>query len=143
MALTHHDDLEFVAGDDWSIDGTLLDVNGSPLDLTNATFLWNLIDPNGLSVSDLVGASAIGIIQPSTNGQVQIIVPKQFTAPLLAGRFHDALRVTIGYSSTFWMGTILVNGDPFGMMPPLVPGLDSLDLTSGIAGFGTPTLGVH
>ena len=37
MALVHHDDTELMAATDWGIDGTLLDTNGQPLDLSNAT----------------------------------------------------------------------------------------------------------
>jgi hypothetical protein len=143
--LTHHDDLEYVAGDDWTIIGVLLDVNGSTLDLTNASFQWTLIDPTGEPVVDLLSVATISVLQPSTNGQVQIVVPAAVTLPLLAGRFHDALRVTIDYTSTFWMGTILVDGNPFGLLPLLVPQPDlmSFDLASSVAGFDTPTFAVH
>jgi hypothetical protein len=146
MPLTHHDDQEFVAGDDWTIDGLLLDVNGSPLDITNANFEWTLIDPTGETVDDLVGSASIQIVQPGVNGQVRIKVPAQFTTSLLAGRFHDALRVTLGYISTFWVGTILVDCNPFGLIPPLVPpdaDLMSFSLTASAAGFDTPTIAVH
>jgi hypothetical protein len=145
MALTHHDDVELVAGDDWTIDGVLLDTNGSSLDLSGAFFEWTLIDPTGMSVAYLLGDTTISIIEPSTNGQVQILVPKQVTISLLAGRFHDALRVTSSATTTtFWVGTILVDCNPFGLIPPFIPGADlmSFDLVSGMAGFDTPTL-VH
>lgn len=141
MPLTHHDDLEFIAGDDWTIDGVLLDVNGSPLDLNGAFFQWTLIDPTGLSVADLLGATTVNIVQPAANGQVQIIVSKQVTTSLLAGRFHDALRVSIDYTTTFWMGTILVGGNPFDLIPSFMPDdtvFNSLGLAAGAAVFGTP-----
>jgi hypothetical protein len=144
MPLTHHDDQELVAGDDWTIDGVLLDVNGSSLDLTNASFQWTLIDPTGTSVADLVGGTTINVIQPATSGQVQICVPAAMTAPLLAGRFHDALRVTLNFSSTYWMGTILVDGNPFDLIPPFVPNvsmnLSPSNITASSAGLGTPSL---
>lgn len=145
MALTHHDDLEFVAGDDWTIDGVLLDVNGSSLDLTNANFQWTLIDPTGVSVADLLGDTTLSVTQPPTNGQIQILVPAQVTSTLLAGRFHDALRVTINYTSSYWSGAILVDANPFLLIPPFVPGDDlmSFNLASGSAGFDTPTLTIN
>src|SRR5262245_8236842 len=37
----------FVAAKDWGIDGTLLDANGQPLDLSNATLMWMVIEPQG------------------------------------------------------------------------------------------------
>ena len=45
MALVHHDDTELMATTDWAIAGTLLDVDGNPLDLSNATLQWTLIGP--------------------------------------------------------------------------------------------------
>lgn len=147
MALTHHPDLEYVAGDDWTISGVLLDVNGSPLDITNASFLWTLIDPNGETVDDLVNGAIISIVQPSVNGQVQIFVPSFYTYALLAGRFHDALRVYIGYTSTFWLGNILVDGNPFDLPP--IDSSNSVIITSsvedilaGAAALGKPTIEV-
>jgi len=50
MALVHHDDTELMAATDWAIAGTLLDVDGNPLDLSNATLQWTLIGPNGTPV---------------------------------------------------------------------------------------------
>ena len=46
MPTTDHD-TNFVAGDDWRIGGTLLDRDGNPLDLTNASIAWTLLDPSG------------------------------------------------------------------------------------------------
>src|SRR5262249_16103101 len=48
MALV--DDTELMAATDWAIDGTLLDANGLPLDLSNATLQWTLIGPQGVPV---------------------------------------------------------------------------------------------
>ena len=42
----YHDDVHLYAGDDWTILGTLFD-EGNPLDLTNATITWVLIDADG------------------------------------------------------------------------------------------------
>jgi hypothetical protein len=48
MAVTLHPDLELPSGDSWAVAGTLLDTNGSPLNLTAATLLeWCLIGPDG------------------------------------------------------------------------------------------------
>jgi hypothetical protein len=35
---THHDPIEFLAGDDWEIPGALLNDNRNPLDLSDAEF---------------------------------------------------------------------------------------------------------
>jgi len=47
MPSTDRDPAKLVAGDDWHIVGTLLDRAGNPLDLTNASIAWTLLDPSG------------------------------------------------------------------------------------------------
>lgn len=113
---SHHDDINLVAGDDWVIPGTLLDANGNALDLTSASFNWVLVDPNGEVVNTLVSASTLTPQQPLTAGQIQISVPRANTEALLAGRYHDSLRVIdANQVSSYWVGTILVDGDPFSL----------------------------
>ena len=113
---SHHPDIELVAGDDWSIVGTVLDDSGNPLDLTGSTLVWTFIDPDGETMVDLITASSISPNSPPTAGILTIAVPRGVTAPLLAGRYHDALRVipTIG-ASTYWLGSILIEPDPMSL----------------------------
>ena len=121
MATTLHDDLELFAGDDWSIVGVLLDVNGYALDLTGATLEWTLIDPTGAQVAGVQGSVSIAVAAPPS-GKVTISIPKSSTEPLYAGRYHDALRVTLGgKASLYWIGAILVSSDPFTFIPPFAP----------------------
>ena len=47
----HHDPIEVIAGEPWDIPGTLLDANGSPIDLTGATLEWALVDSGGNPVA--------------------------------------------------------------------------------------------
>jgi len=47
MAVPHHDPIEFTAGDDWDIGGTLLRPDGTAYDLTNASVIWMLRGPDG------------------------------------------------------------------------------------------------
>lgn len=113
---THHDDVSVTAGDDWVIPGLLLDASGAPLDLTLAVFEWTLIDPDGNAIVALVNGSTLTVVEPKTAGQIQVTVPNELTEPLLAGRYHDALRVTMeNSSSTYWVGTILVDCDLFSL----------------------------
>jgi hypothetical protein len=42
-----HPDIEVTAGDDLVVTGTLLDLDGSALDLTDAVLTWTLTDPDG------------------------------------------------------------------------------------------------
>lgn len=125
MPTTHHDDLEFFAGDDWTISGVLLDINGSALDLTGARFEWCLIDPTGLQVGPIEGGVTVSIVN-ATQGLVTIVVPYALTEPLAPGRYHDSLRVFLGLRSTYWVGTILVNCDPFTLIPNFQPAPDQV-----------------
>lgn len=116
----HHPDIEVVAGDDWAIPANLLDANGIPLDLTNASFDWTFVDPTGAIVTALVEASDIIVGSPASGGQLQITIPRVQTEPLLPGRYHDSLRVIINnQTDSYWVGNILVDGDPFSLIPPL------------------------
>lgn len=114
MALSHHDDLEFVAGDDWDIGGTLQNPDGTAYDLTTATVLWMLRGPDGLPVLQ-TGQYTINLGTPTTGGQLTIVVPSIVTASLLPGRYMDWLRATNNAGTdTFWTGAILVDANPWG-----------------------------
>jgi hypothetical protein len=110
---THHDDINQISGDDWSIAGTLTDTNGQPLDLTNAGIEWTLINPDG-KVAIPNDSAQIVMVSPMTSGIISINVPRNITAQLGPGRYTDALRVTIAdLADTLWVGTILVGADLF------------------------------
>lgn len=113
MALSHHDEIELMQGDDWKIPFTLLDPASHPIDLTSidaSAFTWALVGPDG------IGVSAVGAVitkSAPTAGRGMITVPRAVTEGLTVGRYFDSLRVLIGSSeSTFWVGTILVDADP-------------------------------
>ena|SRR5215831_19462277 len=108
MALTHHDDIELAAGDDWAIPGTLLDENGQPLDLTNATLAWTLLGPDGCPALT-AGQYTISVV-PQQTGNIKISVNRIVTGLLPPGRYTDAMYATIGgTTTTMWVGNILVS----------------------------------
>jgi len=110
--IPHHPDTELMAKTDWAIDGTLLDANGQALDLSNATLQWMLVDPNGAPVLSEADVS-ITITPPPTAGLIVINVPNDKTASFMAGRYIDALQVTIGdVISPLWIGNIEVAANP-------------------------------
>ena len=116
MALVHHDDTELMAAIDWAIDGTLLDATGQPLDLTNATLQWTLIGPSGTPVLQNTDA-AISVVDAS-NGLTRISIANAMTATLNAGRYIDALQLSIGdIVSPLWLGVILVAANPRQVLP--------------------------
>jgi hypothetical protein len=110
----HHDDVQLYAGDDWTIRGMLFDEQGNPLDLTDATFTWVLIDADG-QPSPASDAASIEAVEPPTAGLIIITVPDTATTGLAPGRYTDALRVHdgAGEHSTMWTGRVLVSADLF------------------------------
>ena len=117
MPLVHHPDTELMAATDWAIDGTLFDVNGQPLDLSNATLTWTLIGPQGLPV--FTNTDVTITVLDSANGLIRIDVPNAKTATLEVGRYMDALQLTIGdVISPLWLGVILVAANPRRVMFP-------------------------
>lgn len=107
----HHDDIELVAGDDWTIPFALLDANGNAIDLTGATMIWYLIGPDGLWIADL-DQSSVNVSNPATGGAGTIKLPRQYTS-LESGRYHDQMRVILANNETsVWTGLILVDADP-------------------------------
>jgi hypothetical protein len=114
MAVSHHPDTELMAATDWAIAGTLLDVDGNPLDLANATLQWTLIGPQGTPVLQNGDAT----ITVTGAGTISIAVHHAVTAPLAPGRYIDALQVSIGdVVSPLWIGNILVAASPRSMLP--------------------------
>lgn len=114
MPLSHHPDIELVAGDDWVIEGQLTDVNGRPLPLAGVTFQWVLLNPDG-EICQLAAIAGVAIDGDPANGDILITVPRGATAPLITGRYYDALRVIVppDNASSEWIGTILVDADAF------------------------------
>ena len=112
MPTTDHDDTDFVAGDDWCMGGTLLDRDGYPLDLANASIAWTLLDPSGTPVK---ADAIITVLDPPTAGIVNIKLTAATTAALAPGRYTDVLRITrAGTTSTFQgLSIMVVARNPF------------------------------
>jgi hypothetical protein len=107
----HHAPIEVIAGETWDIPGTLLDVNGSPIDLTGATLEWALVDSGG----NPVAIAAEVTVTNAARGAICISIAGNDTAGLDPGYYNDGLRVTMprGERST-WHGQILVDANRFG-----------------------------
>jgi hypothetical protein len=119
---TYHDDIQVVAGDTWTINGTLEDENGAPIDLTGQEVLWVLLDPDGYTCP-LVGSAVVTIVSPPTAGNITIVVPYTATE-VVVGRYFDAVRLASSTGNPAivnmqWTGCILVGVDPFNQ--PLEP----------------------
>lgn len=112
MPTTGHDDAKLVAGEDWHIVGELLDRDGKPLDLTNASIAWTLLDPSGGPVE---ASAIITVVEPPTRGIVNIVLIAATTAALAPGHYTEALRITRagGTANFHGLSIIVVRGSPF------------------------------
>jgi hypothetical protein len=128
-----HSDIEVTAGDDLVVPGTLLDIDGSPLDLTDAQLKWVLLDPNGAVAASCPGTVELAIWSPPTSGKITVALGGDITAELEIGRHTDALRVTTGLRQTLWRGCILV-----GASPPWPPAPPQGPLTAASTVIGSP-----
>jgi hypothetical protein len=93
----HHDILELISGDDWTIICTVTQDDGiTPLDLTSASNVeWMLLGIDGLPA--ITGNSATVQVQdPPTNGIINVILPHAVTMTLTPGRYCDATRIIMG-----------------------------------------------
>lgn len=117
MALWH-DDIELTPGDDWNIPGILEKEDGSILNLTGAAFEWTAVDSEGV-YCPFVESATISVVD-ATQGSINITVPRNITEGIEPDRIMDMLRVIKdGEADTFWRGHLLVNFDPFTIIPIL------------------------
>lgn len=104
---TVHELHSFYSGDDWQINGTLFNAQGDPLDITNATIEWVLMNTLQQVV---VPDTAIQLeVVDAVNGKISILIKSATTTGVAPGQYNDMLRVTIGtISDTMWTGGIAV-----------------------------------
>ena len=87
----HHEPIEVIAGEPWEIPGTLLDANGSPIDLAGAILEWALVDSGG----NPVAIPAEVTITDTAVGAICISISANDTAGLDPGYYNDGLRATV------------------------------------------------
>jgi len=129
MALTHRT-FEFFVGDTWTMNASLHDRDGKPLDLTDATVIWRLRD----DIANAVVATAtiddgIGIVD-AVNGAIVITLASSATSLLPPGNYLDEIRVIIGdVTDTQAIGPIVakvVTAVPSPTGPDLLAELEAL-----------------
>lgn len=113
MPTTDPENTDLVVGDDWRIGGTLLDRDGNPLDLTNASITWTLLDSSGAAVK---ANAIITVVDPPTAGIVNIKLAAATTAALAPGHYTEALRITRGGTTSTFQGLsiMVVARNPLG-----------------------------
>jgi hypothetical protein len=85
---TNHPPVEVVANDDWVFTGNLTDTNGQPLDLTDATIEWVLVDSQGACVASFPGLASITVVGNAPG--VVIITLARDATDLPPGGYTDA-----------------------------------------------------
>ncbi len=105
-----HEPIEVIAGEPWEIPATLVDANGSPVDLAGATLEWALID----SGDNPVAITAEVTVTNAAAGAISISVDASDATGLDAGYYTDGLRVTLrGGERLTWQGHIQVDVNRF------------------------------
>jgi hypothetical protein len=114
--MSRHSPIDFVAGDDWEIQATLLDEDGTPYDLSGASgapnIMWCLNEQCGNQVisSDKVQISIIDAL----NGKCSVLIPSSVSVGVTGGFYTDALRLVMaGETGTLLMGMVNVICDPW------------------------------
>jgi hypothetical protein len=105
-----HEPIEVIAGEPWEIPATLLDANGTLVDLAGAALEWVLIDRG----DNPVAITAKVTVTDAAAGAVCISIAGNETAGLDPGYYIDGLRVTMpGGERHTWHGRLQVDADRF------------------------------
>ncbi len=106
-----HEPIEVIAGEPWEIPATLVDANGSPVDLAGARLGWVLID----SGDNPVALTAEVTVTDAAAGGIRISIDGNDTAGLDPGYYNDGLQVTMpGGERCAWHGRLQVDANWFG-----------------------------
>lgn len=119
-AVTTHETIEWICGDTWKINGTILDEDGAPMSLTDIGINWKLDDMEGdKNLLDLSIGSGI-TIEDASAGTILIKVLPEISLGVTPGIYYDWLRITTLDNSVYteWTGPILVVGNPKGAAVP-------------------------
>jgi iron uptake system EfeUOB component EfeO/EfeM len=103
-------DFSMYAGDSRTLTVTVTDQNNNPVNLTNSTIKWVLI--NGNAVIKAKDNQAIGgiTITNATSGQFSITISAQDTAKLQAGTYQHEARLidSNGNSAIIFTGNVTI-----------------------------------
>lgn len=105
MPAADSDDNRFNPGEDWSIDGLLLDREGNPLDLTDAVVRWTLLDQGDAPVDT---NATITVLDPPTAGIVEIRITATSTATAPAGLYTGELHITLHGRTSIVRGVSII-----------------------------------
>jgi hypothetical protein len=128
MAVTHPL-MQLTAGDSWQFDATLTDADGNPLDLTNATVTWALLNFNS---KPMIQPADYTVALGTNPGECSILVAGSVSTNLSSGSYTDFLRVTDASAAvaTLIQGPMRIKGDPFAT--PHTWDFEGINVTTGI-----------
>lgn len=110
---TVHDPLSYIAGDTWTIEGTLLDDGGMPL-TTISEITWALDTVDGRkNLLTLSLGTGITVSDPA-KAEIWIEITPEQSALIPPGHFYDWLQVKLSSGKVFteWTGIIMVTAQP-------------------------------
>jgi hypothetical protein len=124
-----HSLLQLTAGDDWQFDATLNGADGNPLDLTNVTVTWALLNFNS---KPMIQPTDYTVQTGPNPGECSILVPASVSTNLASGSYTDFWRVTKAGSATQTLiqGPMRIKGDPFAT--PHTWDFEGMNVTTGI-----------
>lgn len=112
--ITTHEQIEWVCGDTWKINGTIQDEDGLPLLLTGVQLNWKLTTMSSeRNLLELTIGNGITVVD-EVAGTILIEVPLDTTDSVTPGIYYDWLRITLadGRRYTEWTGPIMVLKEP-------------------------------
>lgn len=110
--MTEHDIIDWVAGDDWEVQATLIDESGQPYDLSGSEIKYALLDAAYRRVLD--NAHVDITVLNAAAGKCSIIVPSDVSKTVAGGKYNDVIRIVSGgITSTLAFGPVWVSTDPF------------------------------
>jgi hypothetical protein len=123
-----HSLLQLIAGDNWQFDATLNDADGNPLDLTNATVTWALLNFNS---KPMIQSTDYTVQLGANPGECSILVAASVSTKLASGSYTDFWRVTdAAGATTLIQGPMRIKGDPFAV--PHTWDFNGMNVTTGI-----------
>ncbi len=133
MATSTHPEEKVYIGATWRFQVKLWNANNTPMDVTNKTLEWAMLDKNGQPV--LYGpADAIVNKLNAAQGVIEVVVDKNKTVTLPPGRYTDYLRVA--GDNVILEGQLIAKASPFKIL------IGTSNVSIGAPTFGQPALAV-
>lgn len=99
------DSQSLIAGKEWHIEGAVLDREGKPLNLTDASIGWALLDQSDAPV---VLNAVVSVLDPPANGIITIELSAQTTGGLAPGLYTEELQITVAGRTSIIRGLSII-----------------------------------